>query len=199
MAREDKGKIKIRYMEVDLEGTNDTLQEVLRSVTAIAERAVVTRRTLLSTTKQEQLEEPEALQDESSNYIKVEEASETPSSSPNKPKKKRSYGNPQVLSVDFKTGDMPFAAFCQSKNPTKNIQKYLVCAAWFKEQRGEDEISADHVYTCFRTMRWGIQKDMGQTFRSGKQQGYFDNGSKAGMWKITHIGLDVVDKMGSNT
>lgn len=201
MAKEEKGKIKIRFFEVELEGTDATLQEVIRSVTSVAGRAPTVLRARTLPPGQDRQEGVEALLDENPNVVDTEEAPiSTSSVTPSKAKtKKKSYGNPQVLDIDLKSGEIPFASYCKSKNPTDTIKKYLVCAAWFKEYRKEEEISIDHIYTCYRAMGWSVQKDMGQTFRGGKKQGYFDNGSKNGMWKINHIGLDKVLSMGSNT
>jgi hypothetical protein len=197
MAKEEKGKIKIRFFEVDLEGTDETLQEVIRTVTTIAGRAPTVLRTkaLPSSPKSQELLEP--LSEDGSNVVDLDEIQEEIPMSSTKPKKKRSYANPQVVEIDLKSGDMPFANYCKSKNPSNTVKKYIVCAAWLKEFRGEDEISINHIYTCFRVMSWGVQRDMGQPFRSGKKLGYFDNGSKNGLWKINHIGLDKADKMGS--
>jgi len=198
MAKGEKGKIKIRYFEVDLEGTDDTLQEVLRSVTSVVGRnqttIVRTVPALPSDNNQNGQEVITYLEEESH----TPEAEETPvPTTAKKAKQQKSFPTPKVLTIDLKGGEMPFETFCQSKKPTDTTKKYLVCAAWLKEYGGLEEITADHIYTCFRAAHWSVQKDMGQTLRSGKKRGYYDNGSKPGLWKITHIGLDVVEKMGA--
>ncbi len=38
MAKGEKGKIKIRYFEIDLEGSDETLLESVRSAAALANR-----------------------------------------------------------------------------------------------------------------------------------------------------------------
>jgi hypothetical protein len=201
MVHDEKGKIKIRFFEIELDGSNETLQEAMRTFNSVVGKStiVINRTPALPGIQNHDASEIQQVEDEAAPPT-PDEFTEPPSgmtpNSPTKPKKKK-YATPQVLSIDLKSGKIPFDEYVQLKTPTDTTKKYLVCAAWLKENLNLDEITINHVYTCFRALGWNVQRDVGQTFRTGKKQGYFDNGSKNGFWKINHIGLGVVDKMGS--
>jgi flagellar biosynthesis regulator FlbT len=114
------------------------------------------------------------------------------------PSKNRKYPVPQVLDLDLTSGDVPWEAFAKQKNPTETSKKFLVVAAWLKEHRGIDSITADHVYTSFKMAGWGTGlKDFGEPFRKLKAQGWVGS-SKPGTFEINHVGLNVVSKMGAS-
>jgi hypothetical protein len=188
MAKDDKGKI--RFVVFEIEGSNETLQESMRTVVqalgrnqgAAARPMIAPPPAALGTVVQ--------MEDEETPII-FENNPAPPAAIQKKATKKRSYTQPKVIKdVNLKDERMPFAALCDKNVVSTTIGKYLVVAAWFKEYANKDAIGIDHIYTCFREMQWPIQADLAQPFRTGKKRAYFD---KAGDdWEITHIGLNKV-------
>ena len=88
---------------------------------------------------------------------------------PSKPRVPRKAKSPNVLDVDLVT-EPSFESYAKQKNPTSDSKRYLVVAAWFKLHRGVDEITADHVYTCFRKIKWPTNRG-GSTISDGAVSG----------------------------
>jgi hypothetical protein len=102
----------------------------------------------------------------------------------------------KVLDVDL-LSPVPFVQYAETKAPDNMTARFLVVAAWFKEHRGFDVVTADHVYTCFKKMAWGATPDMAQPFRDLKKNGRGDY--QNGKFSINHIGVGIVEKMGRGT
>lgn len=79
--------------------------------------------------------------------------------------------------------------------PRSTANKTLLIAAWLQKHLNIDEIGADHINTCFRFMGWDVPADPTAPLRGMKLQGWFNSGSLKGLYKITHIGLNEVDKL----
>jgi len=111
----------------------------------------------------------------------------------------RQYAQPQVIEVDFTSGETPLKAFLEQKSPDGDIKRYLAIAYWFRHQRDTNEISMDHAYTAYRHMGWSDwPKDVSSPFRTMKKKeyGYMRAGSNRGLYAINHIGEGVVEQMG---
>jgi hypothetical protein len=189
MARDDKGKIRV--IMIDLEGSNETLQEGLRTAASMMRpvpppRAVLPAQPNLPSNGTPQLELP--LDGE------YTEAEPVAAEKPNKPKRARAAPIPDVIEIDLTSGDMPFAAFCQAKSPSKEIDKALVLAGWLKQYRQVEAVSPEHIYTCYRIVGWSVPNDITGPFRNGKRQGKFKSVGN-GMYAITLIGENELQKM----
>lgn len=200
MAKDEKGG-KIRVVVFELEGSNETLQESLRTVaSALGRSGNVVRGPVIAypPTHIENAPIPSIAENMTS---AEEEEFDVIESEPKKvpaerTKRNRTVRTPAVLELDLTSGDPSFAAFVASKNPSTVRDKYLIIAAWLKEYRQVEPIGQEHIYTCFRAMGWGVQKDLGATFRTGKRDGFFNStGRGSGNYIINHIGLDRVRKM----
>jgi hypothetical protein len=100
---------------------------------------------------------------------------------------------PAVLELDLTT-DTSLASFAQKANPKSHLKRYLVVAAWFKEHRNIDAITSDHVYTCYRSLKWPLDiNDFAQPLRDLKARQYFTAPEK-GSYAINHLGLQQVEK-----
>jgi hypothetical protein len=196
-------KLRIRFFEVSVEGTSETIEEAIRNVANVAMHRSITApanniHSLPSSAPAVNNGGQQTLDLEDIQEAAVSEASSNgvPASPSSKPKTKRTYPTPDLLEIDLNGGDMPFETYCQRKSPGDTMKRYLVIAAWLKEYRNTDIITAAHIYTCYRKMGWGVQRDVGQPLRGGKKQGYFRSGAQDGSYELTHIGLDAVRKMG---
>ena len=193
MPKDEKGKIKIRFFEVEVEGGSETLLEGVRTAAAVAAKGspVKVIRALPSTpAAPENVDHEPDLFDGDGTGDEVE----SESAGPAKAKKNRTYTNPEILEIDLVSGDVPLEAFAASKEPSEMSKRYLVVAAWLKGHREITEIGIDHIWTCFRFLQWSVPRDIGQPFRKAKAQGWF-RASGRGVFEITHVGLEVVRKL----
>jgi hypothetical protein len=103
---------------------------------------------------------------------------------------------PKVIDIDMKS-DVSLATFAQGKDAGSHHKRYMIAAAWLKEHRGIDAVNADHIYTCYKSMKWSANvPDFAQPLRELKFKNYFDQPAR-GMYAINHIGLDRVKNLGT--
>lgn len=131
--------------------------------------------------------------------IQEGEITEAPPAKPasNKTPAKRSYTTPKAVEIDATKAKMSLPDYCKTKNTSDTMKKYMVCAVWLKDFMGISTFTAGHIYTCFRLMSWGVQKDFSQTLRTAKKQDYLKSGSATASYELTHIGEDAVRKLGN--
>lgn len=137
-----------------------------------------------------EVEEAETVEDETDD--------EATPAAPRVPAKPRTYRTPKVLELDLNS-DPSWPDFAAEKKPASVADKYLAVAAWFKKHRGVDEISADHVYTCFihPKVKWSTSiDDFDGMLRYHKKRNRLTRAKGKGMYAINHIGLDEVEMMG---
>lgn len=194
------GKIKISVLQFELEGSDETLQEGLRTVSETLSRSFPQAQRVI---KQLPASPRLALAGEEpteEDYVDQVEEPEYEAPAPPAPRSKsvRQYRRPESLDDIDPAADVSFRDFCADKDTSSDLMKYLVLASWYKEHRDIEEIGADHAYTIYKFMSWKVPKDMSQTFRTAKsQKAWFKSGSEKGTFIITHIGLDVVTQMGN--
>ena len=117
----------------------------------------------------------------------VVDVSAEPVTSSKPSKRSAPHKPPQVVEIDLK-GSVPLEEFL-AKCPSEDISvRYLMIAYWLKEYQNIEEISIDHIYTCYRHMRWSVPNDIVQPLRNLKsRKSWFSKGS-LGCYKINHIG-----------
>lgn len=192
-----KEQSRMTVMMFQLEGSDETLQEGFRTITHAINRMINPSRALpvapvkaLPPVKNGDAPETQVLDSEP---IQSDDESPAAESKPAKASKS-SPRLPKVLELDLKAGTVPLREYLEQKNPTTDNRKYLLIAAWLKENLSVDEVTTDHIYTCYRHMGWTSQKDIGAPLRSMKRQnGWFNKGQR-GAYTINHIGLDVANR-----
>lgn len=123
----------------------------------------------------------------------VEEAAEARPARPAAPRKPAP--TPNVVELDMDS-PMSLTDFAQGKDAKSNHKRFLIAAAWLKEHRNVDAVTADHIYTCYRKMGWPTNiADFAQPLRELKTRKFFTTPER-GMYAINHIGLDAVKKAG---
>jgi uncharacterized protein YjhX (UPF0386 family) len=199
---EERGKVRLRFVEFELEGLSSTIEESIKSLVSSMNRANGGSlpnqqrtnglpRTAKVVASNAADNSKEAVQgnlelDMDSDTLRTEE------SSPDRPKTTRHYTQPEFLEdFDLDSGEKPFKTYATEIEPETDNHRYLVIAAWSKQWRNLESITNDHVYTCYQKMGWKSQRDVGQPFRKMKKASLFQSPSR-GQWKITHIGLDRV-------
>lgn len=104
---------------------------------------------------------------------------------------------PDIVEIDMNS-PVSLQAFAAGKDAGSQAKKYLIAAAWLKENRSTDGVTAGHIYTCFRSMGWSVNiPDFWQPLRDLKSKKFFAK-NDAGEYEINHIGLDFVQKLGKN-
>jgi hypothetical protein len=89
-----------------------------------------------------------------------------------------------------------FKDYATRKDPRTDNQKYLVVSRWLHEFKNIDSVTIHHIYTCFQAMKWTSQKEVSQPFRTMmKKDSYYRKNGKG--WKLTHVGCDAADAIGS--
>lgn len=200
-----------RYMDFEMDGATDALADGLRSLanalsqTSAAPRPVRTLNPVRSTSAaaepaspQEELPFSNAADPGESTEAEVpREATEGPIADVDRARRRYAPRTPNILSdVDLASGQMPLKTFAEQKSPSETLDRYAVIAAWFKAHRNLDEVTADHMYTCFKFLGWPSPDDVGQPLRDLKsKKRWFDKGTGKGGYKINIIGMNAVDKM----
>jgi hypothetical protein len=189
---------KIRVLVFELEGSDETLQESLRTVANALGRTINASSYL-----------PPVYAERAKDSVREDSqlAAETPQDelfadedkvldAPKKEKKRRVARIPQVVDINLDSGSIVFEKFVEQKAPDSDQTKYLVITYWLKEYAGIVEIGSDHAYTCYRRMKWKIPTDPGQPFRGLKKLSYVKSGTTPASFILTHIGETEVVKMG---
>lgn len=200
---EERGKVRLRFVEFELEGLSSTIEESIKSIVGSMNRAgaaaLPTHQRAngsLASPKLAKTETHDNAESSGAEQFEMDLETEESDGDQNPPataKGPRRYTQPRFLEdFDLDGGEKPFRAFAEEISPETDNHRYLVIAAWAKRYRDLESITADHVYTCYQKMSWKSQKDVGQPFRKMKTASLFQNPSR-GQWKITHIGLDRVE------
>lgn len=101
---------------------------------------------------------------------------------------------PEVLDLDLNT-EPSLESFAKKVNPESDRRRFLVIAAWFKEHRQLSAITAAHVYTCYRKLKWSTNiPDFSQPLRSLKHDKLFTSPER-GSFAINHLGLSEVESL----
>lgn len=112
-----------------------------------------------------------------------------PADKPANGTKRKKLRTPVVVStLDLTKGPVSFDDFIKDQDPKKHSKRYLAITQWLKQYGGLAEIGADHVYTCYRHLGLNVPKDVLSIFRGLKTQGWVEEGSEPGLFKITHVG-----------
>jgi hypothetical protein len=103
---------------------------------------------------------------------------------------------PNVIEMDMKS-DVSLADFAKGKDAGSHHKRYMIAATWLKEHRGIDAATADHIYTCYKSMNWPANvPDFAQPLRELKSAKLFTQPGK-GLYAINHIGVDKVKSLGA--
>lgn len=197
------GPARIRFVVLEAELPDGDLSQITQAVQNALrppENSASHRRTLAAPTRGQPLDpEPADNGEDAREESVIDEASSENSVSASSARQRPSFKarSPNVIDVDLKSGEMPFADFAKAKNPSSHAERNLVVAAWFKLHRGIDAVTMDHVYTCYRAAGWPSgMEDFSKTLRQLKARKLMDS-KERGAYAINHIGLDQVDKIGN--
>jgi hypothetical protein len=201
----DKGRVKVRVIEFELDGSNQTLRDSIRDIVgAIGGRPQISKQqnpAALGNNAGKPTNDGERAvpnqdnegDDSDETIIEVVE----PEDGVRQQKRRSPPRTPQILDLDFKSAAIPLTDFCAKLNPDSDNEKYIVIAYWLKHFQLASEVTADHIHTGFRHMKWNTPAEAGQPLRNLKTRsyGYLKAGSKPGAFVVTHIGDNHVLEM----
>jgi hypothetical protein len=222
MATKDERKAKLQgnghnqvqgfVFGINLEGSEQVVMEGIKAFThAMAKSGVVltppvVRPALSPGTKAttaaavvDQVEEPDTTLEVPEEEPVVEASNETPSNGAER--KRRIPPEPKVLNdLDITAGPMPLKTFVEQKGPKKSQDRLVVVAAWLKKHKGFEEITRDHLYTCYQQMGgsgdWKALNNFDVMLRQlGKRKSWFEKGKNEASFKVTIIASNYVDGM----
>lgn len=111
-------------------------------------------------------------------------------------KAKRKLRTPApVEGLEFTGGKISLKQYMDEQDAEEHSKRYLAIAFWLKEYRRLEEIGADHVYSCYRSLGWNVPDDVLSIFRGIKKNGWVSEGSNRGLFKINHIGEGQLKKI----
>lgn len=114
------------------------------------------------------------------------DGSSPPARTPRKPK------TPKVLALDLTTAPS-LEEFAASRETNSDRRRFLTILAWLQQHRKVDAATADHVYTCYRALKWPASiKDFGQPLRDLKRDQLVESVAK-GAYAINHLGLAEIE------
>ena len=195
------GKVKIRFIEIDVEGSDASIQDSLRSLTAALNRsnAVPSARQLRGNGVKAVETEPEvepADETEDSEVAEVEEVE--------RPAKRTKPAGPTKVAVysvltDIKFDDVEptLVEFAATKAPPSELAKYLVIAYWFKNIKGIANLKVEHFFTAYKVIGWKVPRNPALNMRElrAKRDQRLSAGSEDGTSVINHLGEGFVEKL----
>ncbi|WP_041741137.1 hypothetical protein [Collimonas fungivorans] len=199
---DQNGKMKVRIIEFELEGSDISLQESLKSITAALSRpSIVTpvRIQRIDANRQTDVAqngEAESVSEaDDSDFVdgQVNEISPAPVKTA---KRTMKLPTPSLLrDVRFDDVQPTFSDFILEKDPKSEMLKYLCVAFWLKSYKDIQEISIDHIYTAYRVMSWALPANAVQPMRelAATRDGRFSKGVEKGHYVINHVGEGFVN------
>jgi hypothetical protein len=201
VAKQTNGKTgtsRIRFIMLEAEIPEGDLSQITAAIqnalkppaTIIQQRIQEPSQPAISNSLSED-DHPEAEDNEEfgQNFSDVQEVKK-----PKRESKPRSYPTPKVLDLDL-TSDPSFESYIANKTPKTDVDRFLIIAAWFKENRQTESITANHVYTCYRSVKWPTAiEDFSSPLR-GLKKSQLMTSKGTGLYAINHLGIAKVEKL----
>lgn len=119
-------------------------------------------------------------------------------SSDHRPAKRSSKGSKKVpltieKSLDLRPADnKTLESFVDERKPTNVVEKVVVCTYYLKTQLGIDQVNANHIFTCFKSMGWRVPSDLPNTLHQAGSRGWLDTSDREDI-VVTIIGQNMVE------
>lgn len=191
------GTSRIRFImldaeipEGDLSQITAAIQNALKPTTTIIQQRLPSHpaATLIDSSRDGEIFDEDVID------IEEQEASATAPKAP-RVSKPRKPTTPAVLDLDL-TSDVSLESFAADHPAKSEPEKNLVVAAWFKEHRDTSAVTAAHVYTAYRFLKWSVGfEDFSWPLRWLKKDKLMSSPAR-GEYAINHLGIDRVHKLG---
>ena len=184
-----------------LKGSDATVQDGIRTISQAIEAMVKPARTVVAQpaaipAKREGSALPPAKEIEEAIEVETEEQV---ASAPPKSRGPRKYRAPQVIELELGKGALPLKKFLEQKQPgDSDTRRFIVCAVWLKENLSINEVSIDHIHTCYRHMSWQTPKHPQVTLDNLKRKNqWFSRDQRRVLMPSTTWGENQVMQMGT--
>ncbi|CDN46537.1 hypothetical protein [Neorhizobium galegae] len=188
------GTSKIRFIMVEAEIADGDIGQITQAIqNALKTSSPVTTQRIAGPSVKAVAREAEIDADDEVEEAEVVEI-ETTVRAPRPKVQRAAKPAPEVLELDMTSGTS-LASYVHGANPKSNNKRYLLIAAWFKEHRETPAVTAAHIYTGFRTLKWPVNiPDFAQPLRDLKFAKYMTAPEK-GHYAINHLGIAEVEAM----
>lgn len=193
----DDGQAKVKLVFVELEGSDETIQNAINTITRTLSSSGTTHRSL-----------PHVLQSPAGEVVdgdifaeEVDLDQEAGSSTVSTKKRvgtttRRKPRTMEILDIDLLNHEKPFREYYNAVNPKAVSKRYIMISYWLKEYPKISQINSDHIYTCLKAVNLTPPKDPTQPFRDLCQNGWMKSVGN-GMFEITHVGEGEAMKLAS--
>ncbi|MBB3442108.1 hypothetical protein [Rhizobium sp. BK379] len=188
------GTSKIRFIMVEAEIADGDIGQITQAIqNALKTSAPVTAQRIAGPSVKAVARDAEIDADDEVEEAEVVEI-ETPVRAPRPKVQRAAKPAPEVLELDMTSGTS-LATYVHGANPKSNVKRYLLIAAWFKGHRETPAVTAAHIYTGFRSLKWSVNiPDFSQPLRDLKFAKLMTAPEK-GHYAINHLGIAEVETM----
>jgi hypothetical protein len=204
VAKDDDAEVEMTVIHFKTKSNNATLQENVRAIANTLARALAPPPPRVASVPK-QITSGNGAEPPLDEQGYEEDALEGELVPPKPARKARSSSGkgrtPEILQeLDFTADPMPLKQFIEEKKvPDDYSKRYLAIAYWFRQYRSINEVSADHIYTAYRFMGWGVPKDVSKPLRNLKAANeWLSGGSSRGLYVVNHIGENIINEMGKS-
>jgi hypothetical protein len=159
--REDKGRVKFRYIELEMDANDPTLQDTLRNITSIIGKSTGSHGRVHDSSPRQLQHPSETSESANEDLIStqdeqlISETTPETSKSDTRPAKSWNPRSPRVLDdLKLDGANEALKQYVERKQPSGENQRYLAIAGWLKENLGLNEVTMDHIHTCYRHLGW---------------------------------------------
>lgn len=198
----DQASVKVRIIDFEMSGNDESLQESLQTLAAALTRGQSMHVTRALPPKQARVG---ATIDLAPEEDPEEDSEELAADLPRTPRKATSTPRrPTAVSVldgiNFSDVTPTLKDFYNQKRPDSDLSRYLVVAYWYKHYRGIAELTVNHIHTAFRALQISTPRNATQPIRDlrAARNGKFAAGSSRGTFTIHHLGEAAVESMGGD-
>jgi hypothetical protein len=190
------GTTKVRFIMLEAEGAEGDIAQIASAIqNALKPTTTIIQQRIPAASGVPALGN-DAEEVELSEFEQEGEAAEAAAPRTPRAPRKNKYPVPKVMDDLDLTTAPSLQSFADQKKPEKEVDRFLVIAAWFHDHRNENAISMNHVFTCYKKLRWpSAIADFAWPLRALKKDGLMSSPSR-GLYAINHIGLGRIEEMG---
>lgn len=202
--REDKGKVKFRYFEFEMDAGDPALQDTIRNITSAIGKTSGSLGRVHDVSPRQLQHNSETSESADEHLASTPDAQTTPETENPIPQtstrsaKQWNPRSPRVLE-DLKLNKArdPLKDYIERKKPSGHNSKYLAIAGWLKDNLSLNEVTMDHIHTCYRHLGWQTPKDASAPLRAMTSQNHwFSKAQGKGAYTLNHVGENVIMDMG---
>lgn len=191
----ENSKITVFFTQV--EGSNETLQQAMQAIMgavvgatgglpparkSVANLAVV-KASRAESEGNEIEDEPIDAVEVSAPKVRVRTAART------------QVRSPDIVDLDLDSSPT-LEEYFKPVADTAAVNRYILIAYWLKRNRNIEEVTVDHIFTCFKRMNWSVPSVPLQPLIDAKsKKKAFGSGTSRGAYKLNHIGENIARKL----